>query len=695
MKISNRLLITLSMVTSALIIVVLMYNLFIAYEMLPQGQMSEVFFRLGTATLFSFFLFLIVLYLFKNSTPRVEIVEKIIEKKEESPSNFLANISHEIRTPLNGILGFADLLKGTKLDTDQQGFVDIIQESSGNLLHIVNDILDFSKVASGKMELEKVAFNPIEKLEHTIDSYSAKVVQKNIELGFYIDPKLPIEIVGDPSKLSQVMLNLLGNAVKFTKEHGLVNISITKSSETAQEIGIEFSVKDSGRGIESDKLDTIFEAFSQESVSTSREFGGTGLGLTISSQFVALMGGKLEIESRVGEGTRFFFTIVFKKTTHSHPKALLASLQKNVGYVVPDEESPYKEIDQNLAAYIKETKSKFSTYSKREIFALSEGKLPDILFVNHRYAQDEKLLDRFFGLKTKIVLITCADAEKIKMLYSHKIENFIFKPINFSKILKVLEEKSQAVEREYKTTEGETISVLVAEDNLINQKLVLNILSKMNIKVTLANNGKEAFELYQQNSYHMILMDIQMPIMKGTESSQKIVEYEQRNQLEHTPIIALTANNLQSDINHYFENGMDDYLSKPIKLDALKGLIAKYSIKKEERFKTPSKYILLYKKTEVGGKIYSAMLQNLGYIVDTYHSEEKFQEQVTNKKYQMILFDTKFSETINETDITLKLIKESTAVSFAFTENREYQAYCHILSPQSSGEELRESLEIC
>ena len=691
MKNSNKIITILSLIATVLMLLILIYNFFVSYQALPYGKVNEEFLKLGTATLFSFFLFFIILYLAKQNNRPIKIIHKIEEKK---PNNFLANMSHELRTPLNGILGFTDILKDTKLDNEQREFISIIQDSSNNLLHIVNDILDFSKVESGKVELENIPFNPIEKFELTIESYSAKVAQKGIELGLYIDPKLPTIIIGDPTKLSQVILNLLSNAIKFTDTNGLVNISIEKVSETAKEIKVKFSVKDSGKGIQEDKLDSIFEAFAQADVSTGREFGGTGLGLSISSQFVELLGGKLEIESKINEGTVFFFTIALQKPAHSKSKIISHNFKQTVGYVIPKEKNPYQEVDKNLEIYVKHTGSKFKTYHKEDIFNLKDTELPNILFINQRYTKDEELLNKFLKLKTKIVLITCTDNKKISSLYKNKIDNFIFKPINQSKILKILRElktdvKSTQIKKETHQIQKNRIEVLVAEDNLINQKLLLNILKNLNLNlnITLANNGLEALNLYKQNTYQIILMDIQMPIMTGLESTQKIVAYEKENQLKHTPIIALTANNLQRDIDNYLKNGMDGYLSKPIQIDKLKNMISQYIHIKTNN---SQKNILLYKETEVAGKIYSAMLQNFGYNVDTYHSEDAFKEQISNEKYQLILFDTKLSSNIDE---TITMIQNSKAKYFAFTDNNAYKSYCNTISPNSYGDELKRSLE--
>lgn len=739
MKILNKIIKTLSIIATIVMVSVLSFNIFISYLFLEKGQITEEFMKLGIATLFSFLLLLVIFFLIRKREKPKETLqsgiveeESIEEKENKTANNFLANMSHELRTPLNGILGFTDILKDTKLDNEQKEFVSIIQDSSKNLLNIVNDILDFSKVESGKMELENIPFNPIEKFELTIESYSAKVAQKKIELGLYIDPSLPTTIMGDPTKLSQVILNLLSNAIKFTDRDGMVNVAIEKVSETKEAIDVEFSVKDSGKGIEEDKIETIFEAFSQASVSTNREFGGTGLGLTISSQFVELMGGKLEIKSKINQGTTFFFTVSLKKPAHAKSKVISHNFRQKVGYIIPKNQNFYQDIDKTLEIYVKYTGSEFKIYDQEEIFNIKESELPDILYINDRYTPDEKLLHQFFALKTKIVLITCADNQKISSLYQNRINDFILKPINLSKILKSIKHlsklkdddfslvklkskpsdskefykestketnKQQKIDNDFHCTKLEVEPnnrdkprILVAEDNMINQKLLLSILKNMEVETTLAHNGLEALEEYKESRFDIILMDIQMPIMTGLESTQKIIEYEKENQLTHTPIIALTANNLQSDIKNYLKNGMDDYLNKPIQIDKLKSMIQKYSKKETKKdIEISGKNVLLYKETEVAGKIYSAMLQNFGYSVDSYHLKDEFKEQIKSDKYQLILFDTQVSDNIEE---TIKMLKNSKAKAFAFTKNPLYKECCNILVPQIYGEELKKSLEV-
>ena len=601
----------------------------------------------------------------------------------ETPSDaydFLANMTHELRTPLTGILGFVSLLKESKLEDEQYHFVETIEKSSNNLLTLVNNILDYSKTEAGKIELDNHPFDMIETIEESVEGYITKVADKYIELGLYIDPSLPKNLLGDSVKISQVILNLLSNAIKFTPEHGLVNISIVKSSESEDEIEVNFSVKDSGIGISQDKIEKIFEAFSQAEVSTTREFGGTGLGLSISSSFVEMMGGKLEIKSEEHDGTTFFFSLRLKKEKSLIVREGYNLNQKSVAYVIPREDKTYQIIDKNLEHYIHSTNANYQTYYQDEVFRLKT--LPEILFINHRYSLEEGLLDRFLALKTKIILITCADIEKMTTLYEKSVSNFIFKPINYSKTINALtfkeEEKIEKVDI--------SCEVLVAEDNTINQKLIHRLLLNMKLNVTLANNGLEAFELYKKNRYNIVLMDIQMPIMSGIDATKKILMYEKEKALPHTPIIAVTANNSRENIKEYLEIGMDGYLAKPINVKKLESVMQEYT-------QSDKKTILLYKDNQLTTKIYTSMLEQLGYVVDACFDKDVFIDKFSNKLYSMVLFDTETFDNFQETNFICNIAISSTVPSFAFSTNVNYEKCSILLSPTIYGRELQYTLE--
>jgi len=626
-----------------------------------------------------------------------------IQQREETPpqdnsnTNFIANISHELRTPLTGILGFTTLLRETKLDEEQSGFLTTIEKSSNNLLHLVNDILDFSKVSVGKMEIDNHSFDIMEKMESTIDTYIAKVAEKYIELGLYIDPTIPQKIIGDSRKISQVLLNLLSNAIKFTPEQGLVNISITKIAENSKEIELKFAVKDSGVGIKEEKIEKIFEAFTQAENSTSREFGGTGLGLTISSKFVSLMGGKLEIESKENIGTTFFFKLKLQKDRISPARKTPQLSGKEIAYIVPKNEMRYRLIDDNLKAYISSTYANYQVYTHQEFFELK--KLPDILFVNHRYMLEEGILERVINLDVEIILMSCADSERISSLYSSNVHNFIFKPINYSKVMMALNEKISSKEKKVSTNKlNQKLrkgKILVADDNLINQKLMRHILEKLDMDITIVNNGVEAFESYKRETYDLILMDIEMPIMTGVEATQKIRAHEKREGNPATSIIALTAHNSQSKITQYLASGMDDYLTKPINLDKLKKKLIEY-ISEETAPETTqqSKNVLIYKEDKISKKIYISMLESEGYKVDSCTTKDEFEYQLSSaNKYQFILYDTESFDKSSETENLCQRLKRVDSKSFAFTKNSSYNSCSTIFKPNLYGKELKETLE--
>ncbi|CAA6811743.1 MAG: Unknown protein [uncultured Sulfurovum sp.] len=629
----------------------------------------------------------------KNDTLEIyKFLANAIKEPSKEKDNFLANMSHEIRTPLNGIIGFTNLLKEEGLEGTQIEFVNIIEESSHSLLHIVNDILDFTKVSSGKIELEDISFNIMEKFESTVDSYAIKANQKNIELGLFIDPNLPTEIIGDPTRISQVLLNLLSNAIKFTPDGGQVLISIKEIAQSAQHIDIEFKVKDSGIGIEEEKKSKIFDAFSQADADTNRKFGGTGLGLTISSKFVELMDGKLDIKSKLKQGSTFFFTLKLKRSISARPQVHAKYSNLEIGYI---QETPLlrDEIDKNFETYIKHLGANFKTYTIAQIFE-SES-IPNLLFIDERHIHQE-LLKRCLRLETQIILIANSNSKIHSNIPKNKILKIINKPINFSKSLQALElvsnVKSSKISTASKQQESfEEMKILVAEDNLINQKLMLNILKNLKANVNLASNGKEALQLRKDNWYDIILMDIEMPIMGGIVATKNILKYEKEDNKKHIPIIALTANNSEKDKKIYLDNGMDGYLEKPLQVKSLKTVLSKYFQKKDVK-----KNILLYKDTKVSGKIYAAILNNLGYKVDISYSEDEFKKQISNKEYAFALFDAKPLSNTNTQETQKKivdLIKTYGAKPLAFTEDKHHIYYCTTINTTSNAQELEELLK--
>ena len=508
---------------------------------------------------------------------------KTIKDANQTKDLFLANMSHEIRTPLNGILGFTQLLKETDATEEQREFIATIERSSEHLLTIVNDILDLSKIKAQKIELEDISFDPIEHFESAVESYAAKAAEENIDFNIFLDPELPTRLIGDPTKISQVIVNLVSNALKFTSPNGEVNVMIQKLSEKSDEVEVKFAVSDTGIGISNEQQKRIFEAFGQADVSTSRKYGGTGLGLSISGRLVELMGGKLSIKSIVDEGSTFYFTLMLKKPADAARREVADMSGLTVGILDPHIDEKYFK-NRNLEAYIAYTGAEVVHYTDEELLSIkkSHSGLPDILFVDHKYRQREDEIKQFLGVDTKVVVISTGDQKRTLKRYGPLIDRILYKPVNFTKTLKALSDQEELAEAKEKIT-FKNLHILVAEDNAINQKLITNVLNRLGIEVSIAENGKEAFESRKEDFFDMIFMDIEMPVMGGMEATANILNYERSNQQKHIPIVALTANALSGDRAKYMGAGMDGYLSKPIELTALREVLLEYFEDRVER----------------------------------------------------------------------------------------------------------------
>ena len=487
----------------------------------------------------------------------------------EAKSRFLANMSHEIRTPLNGIIGFAELLSKTDLTPEQRRYIDTITKSSKTLLGIINDILDFSKVESGNMSLEYLHFNPVAELEPTLSLFNARMVEKNISYILYIDPYLPQKIYLDPLRLKQVISNLIGNAVKFTPEGGKIEVEIDFSRIDDSTISLNFSVRDTGIGISPEQQKKIFNPFSQADESTTRKFGGTGLGLSISKSFVELMGGRLQVESQLGKGSRFFFSVRSQSSKDDEPNYDWVSGRKTTIW------TPHHNLqgDETKLLYRYLDRFGLDTHLISDIDKIDTNSLIWIIPTDIDGETLDKLQSKISD--SEIVVIERFDKKRVD-IEAKSVRKIDF-PFNLSIIREILtEEFSDEVEKRSEIEENsENINfsdtkILVAEDNEVNQMLIQLLLEEYGIEVDIAENGEEAIEKVKEKDYNLVFMDINMPVMGGVEATKKIREFS------HVPIIALTANAMVGDREKFLNAGMDNYLTKPIDVKELQQMLIRY-----------------------------------------------------------------------------------------------------------------------
>ena len=645
------------------------------------------------------------MFLKEDKTEIYHFLEKIIQELEESKhlaeranqikTLFLANMSHEIRTPLNGIVGFTDLLRSSGLNSEQDEFVQIIEKSSENLLSIIDDILDLSKIESEKIDIEDIEFDPIIEFESGIESYGAKASEKHIDLGFYIDPALSNKLKGDPNKIKQVLVNLMSNAVKFTPDRGNIDILIEKIDSSGGEATVLFSVKDSGIGISLEQRKKIFEAFSQADSSTSREFGGTGLGLTISKKLVELMGGNLDLESENGKGSTFFFTLQFQEIPSETKQQTFEDLR--IGYYLP-RRNKTEQSDIYIKKYLAALNPKYIIFNTIEsLVSLGENKQPDLIFVNFDHVRHADMI-RLNTLKSKISLLTTGHKkDEIKALNLNFFKT-LYSPINFSKIKRsLLDFNNINIDKNIKKskkTKFTNIKALVAEDNVINQKLIKITLENIGISVTLANNGKEAFNLRRTEVFDIIFMDIQMPVMNGIEATQAILAYEKEKEIAHIPIVALTANALKGDKERFLAEGMDQYISKPIKLDTIRNILNLYFTDKpildnnisntKETLKKEFVDILLCKKEKGDLHIFDTLLQDIGYSVDCATNIEDLKKMIQSKNYTHVLLDRNLDGLSEDNEIS-QMMKSLSIKSILLVEDRhlvrgeDYKNYTRVV----------------
>ncbi len=488
-----------------------------------------------------------------------------------------ANLSHEIRTPVNGIVGFTQLLKETTLTNEQNELVNTIHSSSMHLLSLVSDILDFSKINANKLEFESIPFDLFNQVEDTVEVYAVLAQKKQIELGVFIEPNITPMLIGDPTKLSQVIGNLVSNAVKFTEAQGEVQVCVEKITEDAETIALKFSVKDTGIGIEEKDQKKIFDAFVQANSSINREFGGTGLGLAISSRIVQYMGGELRLDSSFGVGSEFSFILNFQKT-RAQDRKLYHDLYMglHIGFLLPMQEMQ-KIVDIHLKKNLEYLGADFTFFFGSELFSMEKERYPDILFIDE--SRNRIDIASLSALGIKLVLIRTLESKKID---TEKLCKIIYKPLNLTKTIRALEICTDNSDKYNEDTiinkDFSNLKALVVDDNEINQKLLVKLLSDMQMDTEVASNGIEAIALCKNSSFDIIFMDIEMPEMGGIEATQKLLEFEREKKMRHTPIIALTGNISIDDVQKYKDTGFDSTIAKPIDIDILISHLDQYAI---------------------------------------------------------------------------------------------------------------------